>query len=101
VVQPGCGAGLKAGPLRDHPVAGYLPRQDPRRHGAARRDRFSLVDHPHAATADLAEDPVVAERPETRDGGRLLLRDRVLAGVCLGLFDLDRVARVGRIDAWH
>ena len=61
VVQPGRGAGLAAEPLLDHPVAGHLPRQDLERHAAAQRDLLGLVHDAHAAPADLAEDPVVAD----------------------------------------
>ena len=61
VVHSGRGAGLAAEPLLDHPVAGDLPRQDLQRHPAAQRDLLGLVHHAHAAPADLAEDPVVAD----------------------------------------
>ena len=69
VVQPGRGAGLAAEPLLDQPVAGHLPRQDLQRHPAAQRDLLGLVDHAHAAPADLAEDPVVADLPQGRIRG--------------------------------
>ena len=61
VVQSCGGAGLAAEPLLDHPVAGDLPRQDLERNAAAQRDLLGLVNDAHAAPADLAEDPVVAD----------------------------------------
>ena len=61
VVQPCRGAGLAAEPLLDQPVAGNLPWQDLERHAAAQRDLLGLVHDAHAAPADLAEDPVVAD----------------------------------------
>ena len=61
VVQPCRGAGLAAEPLLDHPVAGHMSRQDLERHAAAQRDLLGLVHDAHAAPADLAEDPVVAD----------------------------------------
>ena len=64
------GAGLAAEPLQDHPVAGDLPRQDLERDPAAQRDLLGLVDDAHAAPADLAEDPVVADLPEGRIAAR-------------------------------
>ena len=69
VVQPGRGAGLAAEPLLDHPVAGHLPRQDLQRHAAAQRDLLGLVHDAHAAPADLAEDPVVADLAQGRIRG--------------------------------
>ena len=39
------------------------PGQDLERHPAAQADLLGLVDDPHAAPADLAEDPVVAQPP--------------------------------------
>ena len=88
VVQLGRGAGLAAEPLADRPVAGRLPRQNLQRHAAAQRDLLGLVDHAHAAAADLAHDPVIAELSEKRGGG--LPRVRVIADVPLDLFDLNQ-----------
>ena len=79
VVQPRRGAGLAAEPLLDHPVAGHRPRQDLQRHPAAQRDLLGLVDHAHAAPADLAEDPVVA------DQGRGRIRGPKTRGLVLAL----------------
>ena len=90
VVQPRRGLRLAAEPLQGHrgrPTT--WPRQDLQRHAAAQRDLLGLVDDPHAAPADLAEDPVVADLPEARDGGRRR-PDRLVAGVALGLLDLDQ-----------
>ena len=61
VMQSRGGAGLAAEPLQDRPVAGRLPRQYLERHPVAERDLLGLVDDPHAAPTDLAEDPVVAD----------------------------------------
>ena len=56
-------------------VARDMAGQDLQRHPAAQADLLGLVDHPHAAPADLAEDPVVAQPPllaRDRDQGRPL-----------------------------
>ena len=43
-------------------------RQDLQRHPPAQRDLPRLVDDPHAAPADLADDPVVAQHAHPGDG---------------------------------
>jgi hypothetical protein len=68
-----------------HHVAG----QDLQGHAASQRDLLGLVNHPHAAPADLAHDPVVAEFLEARHGARGR-PPRVVAGVSLDLFDFDQ-----------
>jgi hypothetical protein len=60
--------------------------QDLQGYAAAQRDLLGLVDHPHPATADLAEDPVVADLAKAGVGGRR----RVAVGVVLRLLDLDQ-----------
>ncbi len=46
------------------------PVQELQRHAAAQRDLLGLVDHPHPAPADLADDPVVADLARLRRGHR-------------------------------
>jgi hypothetical protein len=66
-----------------------VPRQDLEGHAPAQRDLLGLVDHAHAAPADLAQDPVVAHLAQRwqgdrgRGGGMLRL-------VLLGALDLDQ-----------
>ena len=55
-------AGQRLEVLRD------LPGQDLQGHAAAEGDLLGLVDHAHAAPADLAEDPVVAHLAQGRQG---------------------------------
>ena len=61
VVQPCRGAGLAAESLADCPVAEHLLPQDLQRHVPAQQHLLGLVHDAHAAAADLAEDPVVAD----------------------------------------
>ena len=89
VVQSRRGAGLAAEPLLDHPVAGHLPRQDLERHPAAQRDLLGLVHHAHAAPADLAEDPVVADLAQGWIRGPGILGLLLALPHTLGLLDLD------------
>ena len=61
VVQAGGGLGLELEPLE---LAGVERRghgEDLQRHAAVQRPLLGLVHDPHAAPADLAEDPVIAE----------------------------------------
>ena len=61
VVQPRRRLRLAAEPLQRLGVVRDLVRQDLQRHPAAQADLLGLVDDPHAAPADLPEDPVVAQ----------------------------------------
>ena len=69
-----------------------MPRQDLERHPAAQRDLLGLVHHAHAAPADLAEDPVVADLVcERSDSAAREIRrspPRILPQA-LGLLDFD------------
>ena len=79
---------LAAEPLQGLAVADHVAGQDLEGHAAAQRDLLGLVDHPHPAPADLADDPVVADLSQSRDGGRRL--GCLVAGVALDLLDLDQ-----------
>ena len=61
VVQAGGGLGLELEPLELPGVERRGEGQDLQRHAAAERDLLGLVDDAHAAAADLAEDPEVAQ----------------------------------------
>ena len=67
VVQAGGGLGLELEPLELAGVQGRGEGQDLQGHPAAERDLLGLVDDPHAAAADLAEEAEVAE-PARPDG---------------------------------
>ncbi len=71
VVQPRRRPRLQPEPLDLHRVDPAVQRQDLQRHAAAERLLDGLVDHPHAALADLADDPVIAQllRARRRCGG--------------------------------
>ena len=69
VMQSSGGAGLPAKPFLDQRVARHVARQDLECHPPAQRDLFGLVDDAHAAAADLAEDPEVADLVVPRDRG--------------------------------
>ncbi len=64
VVHPCRRLGLAAEPLQGPAVAHYAFGQDFQGHTAAQADLLGLVDGPHAAPAELAEDPVVAQSTE-------------------------------------
>jgi hypothetical protein len=64
VVQAGGGLGLDAEPLDLPGVHRGGHRQELQRHAAAQRDLLGLVDDPHAAAADLADQPEVAQLAE-------------------------------------
>ena len=66
VVQPRRGPRLAAEPLQRLAVLGHDAGQDLERDPAAERDLLGLVDHAHAAAADLADDPVVAHLAKRR-----------------------------------
>ncbi len=68
VVQPGRRAGLPLEPLLGPGVHQELTGQDLQRDVAAERDLLGLVDDAHAAAADLADDPVIAQ-PLQRGSG--------------------------------
>ena len=68
VVQAGGGLGLELEPLQLPGVERRGERQDLQRHPAAQRELLGLVDDAHAAPADLAEDPEVAQEPSPRPG---------------------------------
>ena len=70
VVQAGGGLGLDLEPLQLPRVHRRGERQDLQRHAAAERELLGLVDDPHAAPADLAEDPEVAQDPRQGRLGR-------------------------------
>ncbi len=61
VVQPGRGLRLTLEPAHLLGVEQRPGREHLRGHAAAQRLLLGLVDHAHAAAADLAEDPVVAQ----------------------------------------
>ena len=61
VVQACRRARLPLEPLPLLPVGEHLSGQDLQRHVPAQRDLFGLVDDPHAAAADLAQDAVIAQ----------------------------------------
>ena len=61
VVQAGGGLGLELEPLQLPRVHRRGNRQDLQRHAAAERDLLGLVDDPHAAPADLADDAEIAQ----------------------------------------
>ena len=66
VMQPRRGLGLALEPL-DHLAVGARPgREDLQGHVAAQRLLDRLVNDPHPAPADLADDPIIAERLERR-----------------------------------
>ncbi len=88
VVQPRGGLGLAAEPLQRLAVGRHVGGQDFQGHPTAEGDLLGLVDHAHAAAAELAHDPVIAELAQERDGG--LLPEGVVAGVALDLLDLDQ-----------
>ena len=67
-----------------------LPGQDLQGHAAAERDLLGLVDHAHAAPADLAEDPVVAHLAQRRQGDRRFRGAGPLRLVLLDPLDLDQ-----------
>ena len=68
VVQAGGGLGLDLEPLELPGVERRGERQDLQRHAAAERDLLGLVDDPHAAAADLAEDAEVAQDAQLVEG---------------------------------
>ena len=70
MVQPRRGPRLAAEPLQQLRVPSRAGRQDLQGHAAAQRLLLGLVDDAHAAPADLAEDPVVAQLPQGRGRGR-------------------------------
>ncbi len=75
VVQPRRRLRLAAEPFQGQAVFRNLAGQDLERHLAAQADLLGLVDHPHAAPADLAEDAVIAQPPLLARGwGRRGLR---------------------------
>ena len=75
VVQPRRRLRLAAEPLQGQAVVRNLAGQDLERHPAAQADLLGLVDDPHPAPADLAEDAVVAQPPLLARGwGRRGLR---------------------------
>ena len=61
---------------REPGVEPRVARQDLQRHVPAQRGLLGLVDHAHAAAADLAEDPVVADLADRRAVGRLAVGER-------------------------
>ena len=64
VVQAGGGLGLGLEALQLPAVQGRSERQHLQRHPPPQRDLLGLVDHPHAASADLADQPEVAQPAE-------------------------------------
>ena len=75
VVQAGSGLGFELEPLE---LAGVERRghgEDLERHAAVQRTLLGLVHDPHAAPADLADDPVIAEDPGQEIGAALSLDD--------------------------
>ena len=63
VVQPAAARASRRNRSQQLGVEPRVARQDLQRHVPAQRVLLGLVDHAHAAAADLAEDPVVAELP--------------------------------------
>ncbi len=88
VVQTGRGAGLVAEAVQGLGVAEGAARQDLQRHATAEGDLLGLVDDPHAAAADLAEEAEVADLSRGRRGLGRLAAARVLADL-LGLLEPD------------
>ena len=88
VVQPRRRLRLPAEPLQRLGIMRDLVGQYLQRHPAAQADLLGLVDDPHAAPADLAHDPILAELAQGRgdDSGRR----RLAPGILLGLLDLDQ-----------
>ena len=76
VVQLGRRPRLAAEPLAQLGVEPRVARQDLQRHVPAQRGLLGLVDHAHAAAADLAEDQVVADLADRRAVGRLAVGER-------------------------
>ena len=69
VVQPGDGLGLALEPLHRLLVGHDAEPQDLQGHAAAERGLLGLVDDAHAAAAELADDPELAQggrRPRPR-----------------------------------
>ena len=62
VVQPGHGLALAAEPLHRVFVGHGAEPQDLERHASAERGLLGLIDHAHAAPAELAENAELAER---------------------------------------
>jgi hypothetical protein len=71
VVQRGGGAGLVFEPLQVTRIEHRGERQDLEGDAAAQRELLGLVDHAHAAAADLADQAEVAEFAETEGVGPL------------------------------
>jgi hypothetical protein len=88
VMEPGRGAGLVAEPLQGLGVAARAGREDLQGHLSAQRDLLGLVDHPHAAAADLAEDAEVADLAQGRRRPGRFVSALVLADL-LGLLEPD------------
>ena len=71
VMQPGDGLGLAAEPLHGVLVGDDPEPQDLERHATAKRSLLGLIDDAHAAAAELADDPELAQaRPAPRPPGR-------------------------------
>ena len=95
VVQPRRRLRLAAEPLQGQAVCRDLAGQDLQRHLAAQADLLGLVDDPHPAPADLAEDPVIAQPPLLARGwGRRGLR-AVGPGVVVDRQVLSTITRAG------
>ncbi len=87
-MEPGGRLRLAAESLQGLAVARHVAGQDLQRHATAQRDLLGLVDHAHAAPADLAKDPVVADLAEVRSHGKRG-RSQLAARLAIGLLDLD------------
>ena len=61
MIQGRSSAGFAPKPLQHRQLAGDLVRQKFERHKAPEAGVLSLVDHPHPATADFFEHPVVGD----------------------------------------
>ena len=60
VVQAGCHASLALKSFEEYRVAGQVKRQDLQGHVSAQRLLNGLINDPHAAAADFAEDAVLS-----------------------------------------
>ena len=81
MVQGGGGAGLALEALERLLIAGELRRQELEGHEAAQARVLGLVDHAHAAAAQLVDDAIVRDRPADQMapsapcvGSRMLVR---------------------------
>jgi hypothetical protein len=88
VVQPGRRLRLAAEPLLGLWVVDQMTGEDLQGHPAAQGHLLGLVDHPHPAPADLAQDPVVADLAKVR-GDRWWRRGHLGPSTAVDLLDLD------------